>query len=410
MSGQTGSNVPSLPAAGALSGAELLYLVQSGTDKKLSLTALGVFTGAGYLPLTGGTVSGALTVSGTLTGNGAVTLSPASGAVTINPTSAGAIDNMSIGVTTAAAAKHTTIAASGQITSTVTTGTAPLVIASTTNVANLNASSLAGATFAAPGPVGSGAASTGAFTTLSASSTVSGAGFDAYLALGTKPASFTTLAASSTVSGAGFDAYIALGTKPASFTTLAASSTVSGAGFTARFATPGPIGNTSASTGQFTTLAASSTITPSSTAGIVGTTTNDSANAGSVGEFISSTVLSGSAVSLSNNTAANVTSISLTAGDWDVRGNVAFLANAATVTTYLQGWTSSSSAATPTDPNNGANAYTFVNTTGINLPNLTIGTQRFSLSGTTTVFLEAKSVFSTNTNAAYGFIGARRVR
>ena len=36
------------------------------------------------------------------------------------------------------------------------------------------------------------------------------------------------------------------------FTTLSASSTVSGAGFTARFATPGPIGNTSPSTGAFT--------------------------------------------------------------------------------------------------------------------------------------------------------------
>ncbi len=117
------------------------------------------------------------------------------------------------------------------------------------------------ARFASPGPIGSTSSSTGAFTTLSASSTVSGAGFDAYLALGTKPASFTTLAASSTVSGAGFDAYLALGTKPASFTTLAASGLVSGAGFTARFASPGAIGSTVASTGAFTTLSASGALT-----------------------------------------------------------------------------------------------------------------------------------------------------
>ena len=52
----------------------------------------------------------------------------------------------------------------GQLTSTVTTGTAPFVIASTTNVPNLNASSLSGATFASPGPIGSGSASTGTFT------------------------------------------------------------------------------------------------------------------------------------------------------------------------------------------------------------------------------------------------------
>ena len=42
----------------------------------------------------------------------------------------------------------------------------------------------------------------------------------------------------------------------ANFTTLTASSTVSGSGFTARFASPGPIGNTTASTGAFTTLSA----------------------------------------------------------------------------------------------------------------------------------------------------------
>jgi hypothetical protein len=57
----------------------------------------------------------------------------------------------------------------GQITSTVTTGTAPFVVASTTNVANLNASTLSGATFASPGSIGSTTPGSGAFTTLSAS-------------------------------------------------------------------------------------------------------------------------------------------------------------------------------------------------------------------------------------------------
>ena len=51
------------------------------------------------------------------------------------------------------------------------------------------------------------------------------------------------------------------------FTTLAASSTVSGTGFTARFATPGPIGNTSASTGNFTTLGATGNVTLGDAAG-----------------------------------------------------------------------------------------------------------------------------------------------
>jgi hypothetical protein len=50
----------------------------------------------------------------------------------------GTIDNTSIGQTTAAAAKFTTVEASGQITSTVATGTAPFVVASTTLVPNLH--------------------------------------------------------------------------------------------------------------------------------------------------------------------------------------------------------------------------------------------------------------------------------
>ena len=71
-----------------------------------------------------------------------------------------------IGQTTPAAGSFTTISASGQITSTLTTGTAPFVIASTTNVPNLNASTLGGATFASPGPIGSTTPSTGAFSSL----------------------------------------------------------------------------------------------------------------------------------------------------------------------------------------------------------------------------------------------------
>jgi hypothetical protein len=94
---------------------------------------------------------------------------------------AGAL-NGTVGATTASTGAFTTISATGVITSTLTTGTAPFTVASTTNVTNLNASSLSGATFASPGSIGSTTAGTGAFTTLSASSTVSGAGFTTYFA------------------------------------------------------------------------------------------------------------------------------------------------------------------------------------------------------------------------------------
>lgn len=71
-----------------------------------------------------------------------------------------------IGATTANTGAFTTVHATGQITSTLTTGTAPLVVASTTNVANLNASQLLGSTWVAPGAIGSTTPNTGAFTSL----------------------------------------------------------------------------------------------------------------------------------------------------------------------------------------------------------------------------------------------------
>ena len=79
---------------------------------------------------------------------------------------------------------------------------------------------------------------------------------------------FTTLAASSTVSGSGFSTYLASppaigGSAPAagSFTTLSASGTVSGAGFSTYLASPPAIGGSAAAAGSFTTLAASGTVT-----------------------------------------------------------------------------------------------------------------------------------------------------
>ena len=62
-----------------------------------------------------------------------------------------------------------------QYTSTIATGTAPLVVASTTNVVNLNASSLSGATFAAPGAIGGVTPAAGTFTTLVGNTSVSSA-------------------------------------------------------------------------------------------------------------------------------------------------------------------------------------------------------------------------------------------
>src|SRR5262249_33840938 len=55
-----------------------------------------------------------------------------------------------------------------------------------------------------------------------------------------------------------------------------------------------------------------------------GSRIQDDALAGNVGEYVESTITTGSPVSLMNNTPANVTNISLTAGDWDVWFSASF--------------------------------------------------------------------------------------
>lgn len=78
------------------------------------------------------------------------------------------LNSTAIGATSPSTGAFTTISASGQITSTLATGTAPFVIASTTVVGNLNVSQLLGGTWAIPGQIGATTRNSGAFTTVTA--------------------------------------------------------------------------------------------------------------------------------------------------------------------------------------------------------------------------------------------------
>lgn len=141
--------------------------------------------------------------------------------------------------------------------------------------------------------------------------------------------------------------------------------------------------------------------------GIRGTLTNDDATSLNVGQFSSSFIAVGSATSLTTATAKNVTSISLTAGDWDVSGNVNFVATTATVTAW-SGGISTNTNALPTDGSevpNGTVITLISENNGITLPR-----KRISIASTTTVYLVGKATFSAGTVTAYGGITARRVR
>lgn len=172
----------------------------------------------------------------------------------------------------------------------------------------------------------------------------------------------------------------------------------------------GTVGATTPSTGAFTTVTASSTITPSQTAGIVGTTTNNDANAGSVGEYVESTVASANKIALTNVTPANVTSISLTAGDWDVWGNAYFDPAASTTFDVIISSISTTSATSPLR-DTGNQSVLKVLDFGTGIPSsLQPVPQRLSLSTTTTVYLVVVASFAVSTLHSFGTLRARRVR
>ncbi|MFA6080751.1 MAG: hypothetical protein WC753_04745 [Candidatus Gracilibacteria bacterium] len=153
------------------------------------------------------------------------------------------------------------------------------------------------------------------------------------------------------------------------------------------------------------------------TGGIVGTTTNDNAGAGKVGEYISSVIVSGSAVSMTTLTDKTITSISLTAGDWDVWGEVYISGNGVTEVYQIVGAISTVDNTIPTVPADGASFQNISSTAGNNwtiggsgVPSLSLSPCRVSLNATTTIYLVASYAFLVSTLDGFGKICARRVR
>lgn len=144
---------------------------------------------------------------------------------------------------------------------------------------------------------------------------------------------------------------------------------------------------------------------------IPGTTTNDSATAGNIGEFVSSTILQGSAVSLTTSAAANITSISLTAGDWDVWANSVYLVtNTTTVSELLSSISTTSATANGVVPNYAIFSANNAVIAGGTLMSVNIPPIRFALASTTTLYLVAFALFGASTCSSFGGIYARRCR
>lgn len=152
-------------------------------------------------------------------------------------------------------------------------------------------------------------------------------------------------------------------------------------------------------------------ITPSQTAGIIGTTAVNNANAGAVGELLSATIAT-PGTTLTTATSANmvVAGLSLTAGDWDVWANVNFLPGATTSITQLAFGLNTVTATLPA-----AGAGLSQQTMAAFVPgavnqSFAATMIRVNVNATTPVYVVAQAAFTVSTLSVFGTIYARRVR
>lgn len=162
---------------------------------------------------------------------------------------------------------------------------------------------------------------------------------------------------------------------------------------------------------DFTTTGGDTLVATKFSGATVGVTTNSNASAGNVGEYINAELVAASRVSMTASVAKTITSISLTAGDWDVDGAVFFFpAATTTVNNYISNISLTNNTLDQTILSRWKKV-TFGAGIVTGQDQFTVSTHsRVSLASTTTVYLIGYTVFGTSTMEAYGSIEARRIR
>lgn len=149
---------------------------------------------------------------------------------------------------------------------------------------------------------------------------------------------------------------------------------------------------------------------------VQGTTTNDNAAAGIVGEVMTSTVAIGSAVAETTATPVDVTTLALTAGDWEVSGVVNRVLTATTATAYGAAISPTANTVPAQAGGSGVAADSSVTQNAVFGATVTgnyvtiVGPVRVSIAATTTIHLVAADTFSAGTIDVFGTLRARRVR
>jgi len=151
--------------------------------------------------------------------------------------------------------------------------------------------------------------------------------------------------------------------------------------------------------------------TCTTTGQLPGTATNDNASSGNIGEYIGGQVLSGSAVTATSAAPFNITSWTLSAGDWDCRATVQWTSSSGAAVSVTSGWLNTTSATAPSGSGSSAYALDLGITRAANaIGAFPVGTQRFSLSTSTVVYLGAQFNFASGSVVAYGAGACRRAR
>lgn len=145
-----------------------------------------------------------------------------------------------------------------------------------------------------------------------------------------------------------------------------------------------------------------------------GTATNDSAAAGYIGEYLESTVTVDTSVG-SSGTYFDLTSLALTAGDWDVTAFAQIYVNGATFTSMdLELGIGTASGTSTTGLNQGVNYGFYVSGTVLGTSGdfiMSVPSFRASISGTTTYYLKGfVAVYTLGTPKYRCRLSARRMR
>lgn len=135
-----------------------------------------------------------------------------------------------------------------------------------------------------------------------------------------------------------------------------------------------------------------------------GVTDGSSAAAGQIGEFLTA---SGGATPLTTATPADIVTLALTAGEYEVWGAVNFSPNVATQVRQVIAWVSDASVTSPGDQLLTMIAALFVDGAVQNIP---APPRRFTFASPATMYLSAQAIFGVSTCGASGSIFARRVR